>query len=185
MLVNSAETGSLPAQLAIGRITATYGLKGWVKVYSYTDPIEQIADYQPWLVRKVDSRSPLQVFEFVKAKRHGKGIIALPVGSTDCDQAQAWVGYEIWSDQGQMPALEEGEYYWHQLQGLQVINAADEILGRVDHLLETGANDVLVVKSDIDSIDDRERLIPYVEEQVVRHIDIDAGKIWVAWAADY
>ena len=185
MLANSAEVSSLPAQLAIGRITATYGLKGWVKVYSYTDPIEQIADYQPWLVKKIDSRNPLQVFEFEKIKQHGKGIIALPVGATDCDQAQAWVGFEIWADQDQMPALEEGEYYWHQLQGLQVINAADENLGRVDHLLETGANDVLVVKADKDSIDDRERLIPYVEDEVVRNIDVDAGKIWVDWAADY
>jgi 16S rRNA processing protein RimM len=184
-LTNPLETGALPAQLAIGRITATYGLKGWVKVYSYTDPIEQIADYQPWLVKKVDSRDALQVFEYEKVKRHGKGIIALPVGATDCNEAEAWIGFEIWSDQGQMPALEKGEYYWHQLQGLQVINTADENLGRVDHLLETGANDVLVVKADKDSIDDRERLIPYVEEQIVRNIDIDAGKIWVDWAADY
>jgi len=185
VLSNSTETGSPPAQFAIGRITATYGLKGWVKVYSYTDPIEQIGDYQPWLVRKVGSRNALQAFEFEQIKRHGKGIIVLPADATDCDQAQAWVGYEIWSDQGQMPELDEGEYYWHQLQGLQVINAAEENLGCIDHLLETGANDVMVVKPNKDSIDDRERLIPYVEEQVVRNVDIQAGKMWVDWAADY
>jgi 16S rRNA processing protein RimM len=185
VLANFADTDSLPSQLAIGRITGTYGLKGWVKVYSYTDPIEQISDYQPWLVKKVDSRNPLQVFEFVQVKRHGKGIIALPVGSTDCNQAQEWVGFEIWADQGQMPELDEGEYYWQQLHGLQVINSADEVLGRIDHILETGANDVLVVKADKDSIDDQERLIPYVEEQVVLKIDVDVGKMWVDWAADY
>ena len=182
---DSAPLRSPQEPLAIGRISAVYGLKGWVKIFSFTEPKEQIFSYKPWLIKKVDSRNPLQPFEVVSVKVHGKGLIALPKDCQDRDQAQLYVGYEIWTDSGQLPSLEEGEYYWRQLEGLQVINEAGQFLGRVDHLLETGANDVLVVKADKGSIDDRERLIPYVEPQYIRAVDLPQGKILVNWDAEY
>ncbi|HAF90280.1 MAG TPA: 16S rRNA processing protein RimM, partial [Pseudomonas sp.] len=80
--------------------------------------------------------------------------------------------------------LEEGEYYWHQLQGLKVIDALGQLLGVVDHLLETGANDVLVVKPCVGSLDDRERLLPYTD-QCVQQIDLVAGEMRVDWDADF
>ena len=171
--------------IAIGRISAVYGLKGWVKVFSFTEPKEQIFTYQPWLIKKADSRAPLQSFEVVSVKVHGKGLIALPVDCQDRDQALLYVGYEIWTASEQLPSLEVGEFYWRQLEGLKVINEAGQYFGKVDHLLETGANDVLVVKADKGSIDDRERLIPYVEPQYIREVDLQQGTIFVNWDAQY
>jgi 16S rRNA processing protein RimM len=170
--------------VSIGRVVAVYGLKGWVKIFSFTEPKEQIFNYQPWLIKKIDSRDPLQPFEVQTVKVHGKGLIALPKNCQDRNQAQGYVGYEIWTDRKQLPILDDGEYYWRELEGLQVINEAGEYLGKVDHLLETGAN-VLVVKADKDSIDDRDRLIPYVESHYIREVDLQQGKLFVNWDAEY
>ena len=106
-----------------------YGLKGWVKIFSFTEPKEQIFNYQPWLIKKIDSRDPLQPFEVQTVKVHGKGLIALPKNCQDRNQAQGYVGYEIWTDRKQLPILDDGEYYWRELEGLQVIKEAGEYLG--------------------------------------------------------
>jgi 16S rRNA processing protein RimM len=85
-----------------------------------------------------------------------------------------------------LPALAEGEYYWHQLEGLEVWCGASEgdgqvLLGTVDHLIETGANDVLVVRASPGSMDQRERLIPYLPGDVVTGVDLAAGRMEVNW----
>lgn len=173
------------APIAIGRILAVYGLKGWVKIFSFTDPIEHIGTYSPWLIKKPDSRSPLQPLEIEAIKSHGKGIIALPKGYTDRDQAQLLIGNEIWTPGEQLAELDEGDYYWRELVGLRVVNQAGQDYGKVDHLLETGANDVLVVKADKDSIDERERLIPFVVPRFIQQVSLEESKITVDWDAEY
>jgi len=169
-------------QIVVGRITAPHGIKGWVKVFSYTDPIEGILDYSPWYLVKGDRRQRLVV---ESGRRQGRSLIVLPEGCTDRDQAALLVGWEIRVDKRLLPALAAGEYYWHQLEGLTVINTEGEILGTVDHLLETGGKDVLVVKPGPASMDDRERLVPYVEDRVVREVDLDEGRILVDWGSDF
>jgi 16S rRNA processing protein RimM len=168
------------AQVLLGRINAAHGLKGWVKVYSYTDPIEQILSYSPWTLRRQSVEEDVEV---VEARKQGKGIVVRLAGAEDRDQAEALIGNEIWV--AGLPDLVDGEYYWHQLQGLTVANTADEILGAVDQMVETGANDVMVVAPNEASIDNQERLIPFVEGKIVREVDFQNEKIIVAWQADY
>lgn len=91
------------------------------------------------------------------------------------------LGAEIAVDRVQLPELAKEEYYWAELIGLEVLNMAGETLGKVDHLLETGANDVLVVKTD----DKQERLIPYVKGGVVKEIDLEKGCLRVDWDPDF
>jgi len=187
-------------KIAVGRINGAYGIKGWVKIYSYTDPIEQILDYGPWYLlphhtlpndtssSERTSRvgfSKDTILEIEAGKVHGKGVIALPKGFVSRNEAESLVGLEIWVDRSLLPTLDKGDYYWYQLENLQVINEQQEYLGHVSHLLETGANDVLVVVPDSKSLDDTERLIPYVEGSVVREISLATGKILVDWPADY
>ncbi|MFT6751728.1 MAG: 16S rRNA processing protein RimM [Candidatus Azotimanducaceae bacterium] len=169
-------------KILVGKINAVYGLKGWVKVYSYTDPKEQIFAYKPWMIKRGSTTQELKVD---KGKVHGKGLVVLAEGYEDRTQAEALIGNEIWVDRMVVPELAEGDYYWEQLEGLNVINQSNELLGEVSHLLETGANDVLVVAATKDSIDDKERLIPYVESEVVLKIDLEANEILVAWQADF
>jgi 16S rRNA processing protein RimM len=151
-------------------------------VFSYTDPSEQIFEYLPWQLVKGRKRQSLQVAQH---QRQGKGLIALPEGYETRDQAELLAGWEIQIDQSRLPGLVDGEFYWHQLEGLRVVNLAGTVLGEVDHMLETGANDVLVVKPVADSIDTRERLIPYVEGRIVQRVDLLEGCIQVDWDTDF
>ncbi len=170
------------SHILLGRINAAYGLKGWVKVFSHTDPIEQIFAYSPWLLKRGGKEIQL---ELLKGKTQGKGVIALFKDFEDRDLAESLIGYEIWIDREGLPALDEGEYYWNQLENLKVVNQSGVILGRVDHMMETGANDVLVVKPTPESIDDQERLVPFVEGEVVLEVNLESATILVAWESDY
>lgn len=115
----------------------------------------------------------------IEGRQHGKGVIALLADCSDRDQARALTGCEIGISRDALPAAQPGEYYWHDLQGLKVVTLAGEALGSVDHLIETGANDVLVVKGD------RERLIPFVMGQVIVQVDLEQGEIRVDWDREF
>jgi len=138
-------------------------------------------NYLPWYLKKGAKQHSVKV---VEGKKQGKGLVALTDGIEDRTQAEELIGSEIWVDKDQLPNLEKGDYYWHQLEGLEVFNEAGEFLGEVSHLFETGANDVLVVKASEKSIDDMERLIPYVEKEIVLEIDLEERRILVAWGSD-
>ena len=138
-------------------------------------------NYLPWYLKKGAKQHSVKVIE---GKKQAKGLVALTEGIEDRTQAEELIGSEIWVDKDQLPNLEKGDYYWHQLEGLEVFNEAGEFLGEVSHLFETGANDVLVVKASEKSIDDMERLIPYVEKEIVLEIDLEERRILVAWGSD-
>lgn len=176
-----------PADLVvIGRLFGTFGVKGWLKVYSYTDPLDNFLDYHYCQIQRHGAWQAAQIAE---GKVHGKGLIVRLKGIDDPEQAATYVGCDVAVVATQLPLLSEGEYYWRQLEGLQVIVDHPQrgrlILGRVDHLLETGANDVLVVRGDENSIDRRERLIPYLPEQVVFEINLAAQTMRVDWDPDF
>jgi len=172
------------SELTAGKITGCYGVKGWVKVHSYTEPQENLFGFGSWKLRRRGSEEPV---EFDQWKRQGKGMVAHIAGVDDRTLAETYQGLEIVVDKTCLPALEEGDYYWHQLQGLQVWarepgTGAERVpLGRVDHLIETGANDVLVVHPEAGSIDEQERLVPYLPGDVVTRVDLDEGVIEVDW----
>ena len=175
-------------RVPLGHISAAYGMKGWVRIFSCTDPIEQILEYSPWILGGPSpgkNGSGFREIKVEKGRKHGRGIVALLTGMDNRDQAEALIGTEILVEREQFPELEKGEYYWHELQGLEVVNTSGEVFGKVDHLIGTGANDVLVVEPMADSLDDRTRLIPFVEDKVVREVDLGSLKIVVDWQAVY
>ncbi|MFV8816940.1 ribosome maturation factor RimM [Haliea sp. E17] len=173
--------------LTVGKITGCYGIKGWVKIHSYTSPEENLFDFGEWKLKRRGSEEPVHFDEW---KRHGKSMIAHIRGVDDRDIAESFRGLEILVGAEYLPELSEGDYYWHQLEGLEVWarepeSSADRVLlGRVDYLLETGANDVLVVKACEGSVDDRERLIPYLPDDVVASVDLQQGRMEVDWYID-
>jgi len=176
-------SGAVSEDLTVlGRITTVYGIKGWVKVYSHTDPMENILTYSPWLL-KIDGK--LKSVEIEAGKKHGKGLVAKLSGVDDREIARKYCGLDIAVEQSRLPELEEGEFYWSQLENLSVYTVSGELLGRVHHLMETGANDVLVVRGNAESIDRNERLIPYLPDQVVKEIDLEAGTIRVDWDPEF
>lgn len=162
--------------VVLGEIAGAYGIKGWVRVRSHTQPQENILEYPTWWVGPEGARREMRPLE---ARPHGKGLVARLDGVADRDAAEALHRAEVAIPRDALPELGAEEYYWAELIGLEVRDQEDRLLGRVDHLLETGANDVLVVHGE------RERLIPYVRGQVVKAVDLDAGCIRVDWDAEF
>jgi 16S rRNA processing protein RimM len=160
----------------MGRVIGLFGVCGWLKIFSHTDPREGILSYSPWRLRM---GAEWRVMDLEAGRRQGKGVLALLRGIAGRDEAGAVLGSDIAVLRSQLPPPEPGEYYWNDLEGLRVQTAAGVLLGSVDHLLETGAHDVLVVKGD------RERLIPFVEPEVVERVDLTAGTIVVNWDPDF
>lgn len=168
--------------VVLGRFAAPYGVKGWIKIHSYTQPMENILEYTAWRIESDGQYLPL---ELEAGRRHGKGLIAKLTGVDTPEEARRWQGREIMVPLAELPALEAGEYYWSQLENLLVYTTAGVLLGRVSHLMETGANDVLVVEATAESIDQQQRLIPWLPEQVVQEVDLDAGLMRVDWDPDF
>ena len=161
-------------QVALGYISAVHGIKGWVKVHSWTRPMEAILDYQPWLLGE-----QLKAVKITAGRKQGKGLVALFPGTEDREMAVQLVGQQIFVNRDQLPPTDEGEYYWSDLEGLEVHTIKGENLGRVERLMETGANDVLVIRGD------REHLVPFIQGQYVKRVDLNDGLIEVDWDADF
>lgn len=175
--------------VVVGKITGVFGVKGWVKVYSFTEPMEAISDYPNWYIASPKGWQPL---DLEQRRWQGGKLIALVRGTYDRDEAKVFTGRELAVEKAALPELEEDEYYWHQLQGLKAysVNPQDPsqqpiLLGEVKRMMETGANDVLVVKACEGSVDKNERLIPYLPDRVVLDIDLEGGTIKLDWDPDY
>lgn len=159
----------------MGRVVAPYGVNGWIKIQPFTQESRGLLDYSLWQVGREGAWQPRSV---ESAKVHGAAVVAKLEGITDRDQAAVLQGMRIAISREQFPEADAGEFYWADLVGLKVVNAAGIDLGTVSRVFETGANDVLVVEGE------RERLLPFVET-VVRQVDVAGGTITVDWEADY
>lgn len=168
--------------IVLGKITSVFGIKGWVKVYSYTDPMENLLAYPTWQLR-LNGQS--KFIHKLDGRRHGKGLVAKLEGVDTPEDARLLSGAEILLSKAELPKLAEDEYYWNQLIGLTVVNLQGQLFGKVSSLLETGANDVLVVKACQGSIDKQERLIPWLQPEVVLQVNLETAQIEVDWDADF
>ncbi len=184
--------GEASEKVILGRITGVYGVKGWVKVFSHTEPMEAIVDYSPWYIRAENRKQASWTKVKLKAgKRHAKTVVAKLENCNNRDEAMAYVGTEIAIELDQLEALKENnEYYWRDLIGLRVINQQDVELGIVKSLMETGANDVLVVTSESKSEEGAEkntveRLIPWTMNNAIISVDMEQKFIKVDWDPDF
>jgi 16S rRNA processing protein RimM len=162
--------------VTLGRVSGVFGVKGWLKIRSYTEPHGNIAELDAWTLRLngADRR-----FDVEDARSHGDGAIVKLRGVDDRERAREWVGAEVVVERERLPATAANEFYWADLEGLEVRTETGEVLGKVDHLLATGAHDVLVLGGT------RERLIPFVVGPVVKQVDLAAQVIVVDWSPDY
>ena len=168
--------GTESHHVCVGRVAGVYGVKGWVRVESFTDPPENILHYTLWRLRGKLEGPTLSVAE---GRRHGKRVLARLETFADRDAAAELSGMEIFVPRAQLPELAKGQYYWVDLEGLKVVTTDGVSLGNVDSMISTGANDVLVVCGD------SRRLIPFIVGDTVQLVDIEAGTITVAWDATF
>ncbi len=165
--------------IILGKITGIFGIKGWLKLYSNTRPIENICQYKTlWL--QAAQNHDWQPYTAEAIKPHAKTIIAKLASIDSPETAQLLLGSLVAIPRTDLPTLEDNEYYWRDLIGCHITNLQNISLGIVDHLLETGANDVLVVKDA-----HKERLIPFIQGTTIIEIDIGKKHITVDWDEDF
>jgi len=162
-------------RILIGEVSGCFGVKGWLKIFSYAQPRENIANYKNWYVDGI-------LYKSVQAKKNSKLIVAKIDGVEDKESAQAFIGKTIEVDKADLKALSANEYYWHDLVGLTVVNQDELVFGRIKSLLETGAHDVIIV-APLDK-QGRERLIPYLYGQTVVKVDLENKIMQVNWHED-
>lgn len=162
--------------IVIGRVTGAYGIKGWIKVHPFTRERDGIKAYPKWYVGHDRN---WKAYTVITVRPQGKGMAAQLEGVDGRNQAEALRSADIAIHREMLPELESNEYYWRDLEGLRVFTVDEIDLGLVDHLIETGANDVLVVRGD------KERLIPFLQGEVIRQIDLEKGQIVVDWDPDF
>ena len=166
-------------QITLGKVGAVYGIKGWLRIHSFTDESEAILDYFPWSLKLGNNTRTVDITDW---RKHNKGLVVKIGGIDDRDDAQALVGSEILINESSLPELSQDDYYWRDLIGMAVVTNKGYDLGVVSDMLETGANDVLVVKANLnDGFSKKERLIPYLFEQVVESVSIENKQICVDW----
>lgn len=181
---------SLPAAaptdlIKVGQLRAAYGIQGWLWVYSDTDPMTNLFEYQPWWINTATGWQTVQVRRW---RTQGKGLVVRLQGVEDRSAAERFTGVELFVSRSILPAAGTDEYYWSDLMGLSVFGQADAagqrpLLGVVKELFETGANDVIVVAPCAGSVDQEERWLPW-HASVVEQIDLPGRCMQVSWAVD-
>lgn len=169
--------------VVLGKFGAVYGINGWLKVNSYTDIPEGIFDYTPWQIQLQGNWRQMQISG---KKRHGNGLIVKLADVADRDQAQLYVNADIAVERSALPQLAEGDFYWRDLMGMAVVNEAGYHLGEVVDMMETGSNDVLVVKANkSDAFGKTERLLPFLTDSVIKEVNNAERRILVDWDPDF
>ncbi|MCA1767008.1 MAG: ribosome maturation factor RimM [Idiomarina sp.] len=169
-------------QIVVGRIGAVYGVKGWLKVQSFTDDPESIFEYSPWLLSQKTERE-LNVVEW---RRHNNGLIARLEGISNRDEAAGLTGADICITADELPALADDEFYWRDLIGMRVVNNDGYDMGVVEQIMPTASNDVLVVKANSnDGFGKSERLIPFIQSEYVTEVNKEEKRIQVEWPSDF
>lgn len=167
---------AMPKLVTVGEVAGPYGVQGWVRLRSYTDPPQNILKYTPWTL---ESASGSRLVELAEGRRQGVAVVARIVSVDDREQAAGLRGSKILVDRKCFPSPPAGSYYWADLVGLEVYTLDGVGLGNVAGLLETGANDVLEVEGE------RDRLIPFVMDHYVRSVNLEEGRITVDWDPEF
>lgn len=158
--------------VVVGKIGAPYGIKGWLKITSFTASTSDILNYKPWYLA---DKQTWQAIEITDGHTHGKGVVVKIAGFDAPETARFLTGKTIGIKRNQLPKLKKNEFYWSDLEGLTVIDQNGQDLGKVIYLMETGANDVLVVKGE------KEHAIPYLPGDVIMNVDLEKKEIHVNW----
>ncbi|TXH03436.1 MAG: 16S rRNA processing protein RimM [Nevskiaceae bacterium] len=168
-------------RVTLGRVAGAYGVKGWLKVHSFTRPEGNLLDYRLWWIAKGQGYEA----KLLEGRVHGRGLVAQISDRDghaieDRDLAESLVGAEIQVARDALPPLPEGQFYWCDLIGVRVESQQGDALGLVADVTSNGAQDVLVVKEA-----DTERLIPFVQGPIIKSVDLGAGLIVADWLPEY
>lgn len=170
--------------IVLGKLGSAYGIRGWLRVYSSTESAENIFTYQPWFIKKSGSSSDWKMILLESWRPHNRDWIIKIKNIEDRETARLLTNYEIMIDASQLPDLTSGNFYWKDLIGCKVVTISGYHLGKVIALIETGSNDVMVVKANHNDAFGiiQERLIPFIYGPVIKNVDLTTSVMKVDWA---
>ena len=180
-------TKNSEAYYVLGKVSGFYGVRGWVKLYSYTNPRENVVQYSSLKIKQA-GQEQWQAIKLDSGKVHGKGVVAHFSGYDTREAVASLIGSELAVQRSDFKAPAKDEYFWADLIGLQVVNLDEIVLGHVSRLMETSANDVLVIKAAETKVEAKvpdEILIPFVLQHYIKKVDLKTGNIIVDWPADW
>lgn len=164
----------------VGTIGKPYGVKGWVKINSYTEPVRNILDYRPWYLEAPSKPSSHHMLiEIVDSRIHDQQIVALLTNCTTPESAAFYTNYKIYVEREKFFPLAKGEYYWADLEGLKVYTCENTYLGIISAIFATGANDVLVIT------DKKRHLVPFLLDQTIKSIDLENRTMIIEWDTEF
>ncbi len=172
-----AESTGPDDPVVIAQLGRPYGIKGWVWLQVFTRPDDNIQRYRDVYLRPRQGETRAARIE--KFSVTPKGVAAKFASVDDRTAAEQLGKAEVVVGRDALPAAGPEEYYWRDLVGCEVVHRSGQALGTVRELMETGANDVLVVEGE------RERLIPFLPDDVILGVDLDARRITVDWDPDF
>lgn len=167
---------SAERRVLMGRVVGVFGVRGWLKIESYSQPRDRLFRYRPWLMGRSGELREVTPRDL---REQGKNVVVHLPGCETVEQARALQGEEIWVPRAALPDPAPGEFYWVDLEGLAVVTIDGVELGRISHMIATGANDVMVIRGE------RERLLPFTPGHAVQSVDLAAGRVVVDWDPEF
>ncbi|MDC9714345.1 MAG: ribosome maturation factor RimM [Gammaproteobacteria bacterium] len=159
----------------VGTINGLFGVQGWVKIFSHTQPRKNILSYKPWHIQ-IDGQ--WQTLEVINGREQSKTIVAKIKDIDNREQATSMIGIDVYIEKSQLPKLKGDEHYWRDLIGLEVVNQSDFVLGKVENLVDTGANHVIIVRGE------KEHWVPYIAPFLIE-VNLEMQQILVDWDENF
>lgn len=164
--------------LLVGSVGKPHGIKGWVKINSYTEPPSNILLYQPWYLKNSDKNEP-SLIKVQQYQIQTQRIVVQFENYETPESTRPLTNQPIYIERKQLSPLSPQEYYWADLEGLKVYNCENTYLGIIQTLLTTGANDVLIIEGE------KRILIPFLLNNTIKSIDLDQQVMIVDWDPNF
>jgi 16S rRNA processing protein RimM len=174
--VDSGVDAVNPEWVVVGRFCRPHGIKGFIRVLSFTEPRDNLFNFPTWYVQQNQQWQPIERVDDEITHKH---ILTRVKGYLEREDVAALTNCDIAVPRSQLPELDNGEHYWHELMGMRVIDQQGQLLGEVTELMMTGSNDVLIVEGDA------RYLIPYLPDEVIQRVDKQARTITVDWDVNF
>ncbi len=164
-------------KIYLGKITGAHGIKGWLKIQSFSSPPENILTYQSWII---NNKGEEDFYSIEQGRKQNNKIVVKLEKIDDRNTAESLINSKIQILRSDLPKLSNENYYWSDLVGLSVLNSEETVIGKIESLIETGANDVMVIIT----LKDERILIPFVMHEIIKEVNVELSYIKIDWSIE-
>ena len=157
-------------KIYLGKISGVHGIKGWLKIHSFSSPPENILNYPKWII---NNQGEEDFYSIEKGRKQNNKIVVKLEKIDDRNTAESLINSKIQILRSDLPKLSNENYYWSDLVGLNVLNSEEKVIGKIESLIETGANDVMVIIT----LKDERILIPFVMHEIIKEVNVELNYI--------